>query len=157
MNNWPKQDFKSMTAYFGEVGENQTSLDLPYELCLAWDPVIKVKRATCNKKCAESLHTIFENTLKTYGLKDIKLLNLDNFGGMLNVRKMRGGNAWSIHSWGAAVDLSPDKNRLKWNKTQAQFAQKEYAPFWEIVEAEGWVSLGRARDFDWMHFQAARL
>ena len=29
--------------------------------------------------------------------------------------------------------------------------------FWEIVESEGWTSLGRARDFDWMHFQAPRL
>lgn len=157
MNNWPKQDFKSMTSYFGAVGENQTSLELPYELVLAWDSAIRVKRLTCNKKCAKSLYTIFEKTLKTYGLEDIKRLDLDNFGGSLNVRKMRGGTAWSIHSWGAAVDLSPDKNRLKWNKSQAQFAKKEYVPFWEIVEAEGWVSLGRVRDFDWMHFQAAKL
>ena len=33
----------------------------------------------------------------------------------------------------------------------------EYAAFWQFVEAEGAVSLGRARDYDWMHFQFATL
>jgi hypothetical protein len=36
-------------------------------------------------------------------------------------------------------------------------AQPEYAPFLDLWEAEGFVSLGRARNFDWMHVQAARL
>jgi hypothetical protein len=28
---------------------------------------------------------------------------------------------------------------------------------WRIIEGEGAVSLGRARNFDWMHWQFARL
>jgi hypothetical protein len=79
------------------------------------------------------------------------------FGGCLNVRKMRGGSAWSIHSWGAAIDLDPDNNQLKWASPKATFSKKEYEPFWKIVEAEGWTSLGRRRNYDWMHFQAAYL
>lgn len=43
------------------------------------------------------------------------------------------------------------------NHREASFARPEYEPFWAIVEEEGLVSLGRTRDFDWMHFQAARL
>jgi hypothetical protein len=157
MNNWPKQNLQSMLDYYGPVGENQSRLDLPYSLKLAWDTNTVIKRLTCNKKVSESLHTIFEKTLKTYGLKEIQRLRLDVFGGCLNVRKMRGGSSWSIHSWGAAVDLDPDRNTLKMTNKQASFAKAEYRDFWKIVESENWVSLGRARNYDWMHFQAALL
>ena len=158
MNNWPKQNYASMVDYYGPVGENQTLLVLPYTLKLAWDSTSVVKRLTCNVKVAESLHSIFEQTLKVYGEKELRKLKLDVFGGCLNVRKMRGSaTSWSIHSWGAAIDLDPDKNQLKWDNTKATFAKKEYEPFWKIVEGEGWVSLGRQKNYDWMHFQAAKL
>jgi len=55
------------------------------------------------------------------------------------------------------VDLDPGRNQLKWGRDRAVFARPEYEPFWQIVESEGLVSLGRAKNFDWMHFQAARL
>lgn len=157
MNNWPKQNYKSMVAFYGEVGQNMTQIVLPYQMKLAWDEGVIVKKMSCNEKCAESLHTIFEKTLKIYGQKDIQKLRLDLFGGCVNVRRMRGGSSWSIHSWGAAVDLDPDNNLLRWGKDKASFAKKEYNDFWKIVENEGWTSLGRARNFDWMHFQAANL
>jgi hypothetical protein len=156
-NVWPKQGYASMTAFYGGPGENQTQLVLPYPMVLAWDTDTVVKKITCNKKCAESLHNIFEKTLKTYGLDNIKKLRLDLFGGCLNVRKMRGGSSWSIHSWGAAVDLDPNNNQLKWGRDRATFAKKEYQDFWKIVEAEGWISLGRLKNYDWMHLQAAKL
>jgi hypothetical protein len=154
---WPKQDYTSMVNFYGPVGENQTRVEMPYKLKLAWAPTTELSRITCHQKVANSIHTIFEKTLKAYGEKDIVRLRLDLFGGCLNVRKMRGGSAWSIHSWGSAIDLDPDRNQLRWGRDQATFARKEYDEFWKIVEAEGWVSLGRARNFDWMHFQAALL
>ena len=154
---WPKQDYKSMVNFYGPVGENQTKLDVPYKLKLAWAPSTTLTKITCNERVAKSLYTILENTLKTYGEKEIVKLRLDLFGGCLNVRKMRGGSAWSIHSWGAAIDLDPDSNQLKWGKDQASFAKPAYNDFWQIVEAEGWISLGRERNYDWMHFQAAIL
>lgn len=114
MNNWPNQNYTAMVEYYGSVGENQTLLILPYTLKLAWDPTSVVKKLTCNVKVAESLHSIFEQTLKVYGEKDLRKLRLDVFGGCLNVRKMRGSTtSWSIHSWGAAIDLDPDNNQLK--------------------------------------------
>jgi hypothetical protein len=157
MNKWPKQNYESMVEFYGNIGENQARLDLPYSLKLAWDQNIVIKKITCNEKIHKSLYTIFENTLKAYGLKEIQKLKLDNFGGCLNVRKMRGGTNWSIHSWGAAVDLDPDRNALRMTDKQAVFARPEYNDFWKIVQAEGWVSLGKVRNFDWMHFQAAVL
>lgn len=154
---WPKQGYNSMVNFYGPVGENQTRLDVPYKLRLAWAPQTTLTRITCHQKVAKSLYTIFENTLKTYGEKEIQKLRLDVFGGCLNVRRMRGGSAYSIHSWGAAVDLDPDNNQLRWASPKATFSRKEYNEFWKIVEAEGWTSLGKARNFDWMHFQAASL
>lgn len=154
---WPKQDYTSMVNFYGPVGENQTSLDLPYKLKLAWDLNTSLSKITCHQKVTKSLYTIFEKTLKTYGEKDIQKLKLDIFGGCLNVRKKRGGSSWSIHSWGAAVDLDPDNNQLKWGRDKASFAKKEYEEFWKIVEEQGWVSLGRKCNMDYMHFQAANL
>ena len=154
---WPKQDYNSMVDFYGPVGENQIKLEVPYKLKLAWAPSTTLSRITCNQKVAQSLGIIFDNTLKTYGEKDIEKLRLNMFGGCLNVRKMRGGSAWSIHSWGAAIDLDPDNNQLKWASPKATFSKKEYEPFWKIVEAEGWTSLGRRRNYDWMHIQAAYL
>jgi hypothetical protein len=158
MKNWPKQTYSEMVDFYGPIGENQMSLILPYHLKLAWDQSIVVKKITCHKKVAESIYSIFENTLKIYGEKSIKKLRLDVFGGCLNVRKMRGSNtSWSIHSWGAAIDLDPENNLLKWGADRASFAKKEYDDFWKNVEKEGWVSLGNSKNYDWMHFQAAKI
>lgn len=156
-NNWPKQNYSDMVKFYGNVGTNQTSLTLPYEMKLAWDLDSKVTKITCHTKVKDSLERIFKNTLDHYGLETIKELRLDVFGGCLNVRKMRGGSSWSIHSWGAAIDLDPDRNQLKWGKDKAVFAKSEYEPFWKIVEAEGWTSLGRVKNIDYMHAQAANL
>jgi hypothetical protein len=154
---WPKQDYNSMVNFYGPVGENQTKLEVPYKLKLAWAPSTTLTKVTCHQKVAKSLYTILENTLKIYGEKEISKLRLDIFGGILNVRKMRGGSSWSIHSWGAAIDLDPDNNQLRWGKDKASFAKPVYNDFWKIVEAEGWVSLLKERNMDAMHIQAARL
>ena len=90
-----------------------------------------------------------------YAFQEIQRLRLDLWGGCLNVRTMRGGTRYSLHSWGIAVDYDPERNRLKWGRDRAAFAQPEYDPWWRLWEEEGWVSLGRHRNFDWMHIQAA--
>jgi len=53
--------------------------------------------------------------------------------------------------------MDPDNNQLKWGKDRASFAKPVYNDYWKIVEAEGATSLGRSRNFDWMHFQFADL
>lgn len=146
-----------MVKFYGKLGENQTSLVLPYSMVLDWDKNTTVKKMTCHEKIHDSLKNIFVKTLDHYGLDKIKQLRLDQFGGCLNVRKMRGGSSWSIHSWGTAIDIDPDMNQLKWGKDRASLAKAEYLPFWKIVEGEGAISLGRLRNYDWMHFQFARL
>lgn len=153
---WPKQS--AMDAFYGPKGTGQTMLTLPFPMRLAWDLDSAVPRFSCNKKVAESLERIFARTLDHYGIDEIRRLRLDLFGGCLNVRKMRGSaTAWSIHSWGCAVDVDPDRNQLKFKRAQATLDNPEFDPFWRIVYDEGAIGLGRERDYDWMHFQFARL
>lgn len=154
-NVWPLQ--KNMTAFYGPVGTNQTTIDIPFSMVLAWDKSITARRMTLNKKCAASALRVLQRVAEIYTEKERADLGLNLFGGSLNVRKMRGGSSYSMHSWGTAIDFDPERNQLNWKAPKARLSHADAIPFWREWEAEGWVSLGRARDFDWMHIQAARL
>lgn len=97
------------------------------------------------------------NVLNSYGLDEIKRLRLDKWGGCYNIREIRGGNKMSMYSWGIVVDYDPVRNKLKWGGDKATFAKREYDNWWKCWEDEGWLSLGRQRNFDWMHVQASTL
>lgn len=152
---WPRQN--AMDAFYGPKGTGQTMLMLPYQMRIAWDLSSHISKFSCHSKVSENLHRIFARTLDHYGIDEIKRLRLDLFGGCLNVRKMRGGSAWSIHSWGCAVDIDPDHNPLNAHRAQATLDDPPYDAFWSFVYDEGAIGLGRERDYDWMHFQFARL
>lgn len=152
---WPTQ--AGVPKFFGNPGTNLVTMEFPYPMVLAWDPDVVVKHTSCHKKVAEPMRRVFENALKVYGHKAIVDLRLNRFGGLFNKRKVRGGSRWSMHAYGIACDIDPDRNQLKWNKSKATLDEKVYEPWWKIVEAEGAISLGRERDYDWMHFQFARL
>jgi len=142
---------------FGHPGDNLTTIIPAYDLRLSWDPAVVVSRISINASCADSAGRIFQDTLEHYGIEEIRRLRLDLFGGCYNQRRVRGGTAWSIHAWAAAIDLDPERNALRMDHKEAAFARPEYADFWKIVESHGWTSLGREKDYDWMHFQAPGL
>lgn len=152
---WPHQ--RDVSEYYGPVGKNQVMLELPFPMYLAWDVSTVVRRISIHEKVCDSAARALKNIKDHYGQQNLHSLRLDLFGGCLNVRKMRGGSSWSMHSWGIAIDFDPSRNKLRWGRDKAALARPEYIPFWEIWEAEGWVSLGRARNYDWMHVQAARI
>lgn len=152
---WPHQN--DVRAFYGDVGTNQVLLDLPYPMLLAWDKRRTIKRISLNRRCAESAGRAFEKIAGTYTDAERRALGINLFGGSLNVRQMRGGTRYSMHSWGIAIDFDPERNGLHTRAPQARLSHQDAVPFWEAWEAEGWVSLGRARGFDWMHVQAARL
>jgi len=152
---WPRQS--ECMRFYGEPGSNQVKCNVPFTMVLAWDTRSKLTSYTCHRLVKDPMERIWNRTLEHYGYDKIVQLRLHYFGGCLNVRKMRGGSAWSMHSWGIAVDIDPDRNALRMNKKQATMSKPEYDKFWEIVYDEGAISLGRERDFDWMHFQFARL
>ena len=149
-----------VAAFYGAAGGPDCTAGsclLPFAFPLAWDDSQKVTRFACHRRVAASLTKIFAEAAAHYGEAEFRRLKLDRFGGCYNYRNMRGGTSLSMHAWGIAVDLDPINNQLRWSRDRASFARPEYEPFWAIVEANGATSLGRAKNYDWMHFQFAGL
>lgn len=152
---WPRQ--KEVSKIYGHVGTSQVQLTVPFPLKLAWAKSTIVKKISVHKLVKEPTERVLKSVLDHYGIDEINKLGLNLFGGSLNVRKMRGGSSWSMHSWGIAFDFDPERNQLKWGKDRAQFAKPEYE-FWNKAwENQGAIGLGRARNYDFMHYQFARL
>ena len=128
-------------------------INLPYPMFLNWATSTYVNRISCHTMIADKLSNVFKEILQVYGLKRIKELQLDDFGGCFNYRLMRGGTQLSVHSWGLAIDLDPDRNLLKETSKTARFARPEYKPMIEIFYKHGFENLGVEKNFDWMHFQ----
>ena len=152
---WPRQ--KDVRAYFGEPGTGLVSMPLPFPMRLAWDTGTRVEKMQIHKAVAESAHRAFMAELDVYGHDKLVELGMDLFGGCYQPRNMRGGSSLSMHAFGIAIDRDPLRNQLRWDRSKANFAKPEYKPMLDIWAGEGWISLGRERDFDWMHQQAARL
>ena len=153
---WPRQS--DVAGFYGPAGApacTAGSVVLPFPFPLAWDDSQRVTRFSCHIKVAASLMAIFHDAAKHYGEDEFRRLKLDRFGGCYNYRAMRGGTSLSMHSWGIAVDLDPINNQLKWTRDRATFAEPAYGPFWAIVEGHGATSLGRTKNYDWMHIQFA--
>lgn len=163
---WPFE--KDCQRFYGAPGSGQVTLQLPYRMRLAWDLRKAVEKFSCHAQVKTSLEQIFEQVKNAYDETSRRDLGLDLFGGCLNVRRKRGGSSWSMHAWGIAVDLDPARNDLHSTRKStytangrlhrhARMSDPEYETYWRIVESTGAISLGRARDYDWMHFQFARL
>lgn len=151
---WPLQ--RDCMSFYGGVGLRQVKLALPFAMRLAWDKGTPIRAISVHEKVHDSAARAFERIADAYDEAARKKLGLDLFGGSLNVRQMRGGSSYSMHSWGIAIDFDPERNQLKWGRDRARLAQPDAETFWKIWEGEGWVSLGRAQNRDWMHVQAAR-
>lgn len=144
------------TAKYGkpnQAGSYLVSIKLPFPMRLAWDKNTIVKTMRCHKLVADQLTAIFTEILQVYGLAKIQELGIDLFGGCFNFRQMRGGSDWSRHSWGIAVDLDPERNQLKETSKTARFARPEYKQMIDIFYKHGFVSLGREKGYDFMHFE----
>jgi hypothetical protein len=156
-HNWPTQYTDEFNDFYGNQGDQLISVPLPFTHKFSWQLDKKINAFKCHSKVADSIHSVLTKVLDHYGPEEIKRLRLDVWGGCFNIRPIRGGSKPSMHSWGIAIDYDPNRNKLRWGADKAVFAAEVYRPWWEFWEEEGWVSLGRARNFDWMHLQAARI
>ncbi len=151
---WPRHREAEMNAFFGRPGTNLVRITPPYQLYYAGRPVPTI---TVNAKIAAPVLRILNRVLDHYGRDGVSELKLDQYDGCYNNRSVRGGTRRSTHAWAAAIDWWAAQNQLSWGRPRARLSAQIYIPWWEAWEAEGFVSLGRARNYDWMHVQAARL
>jgi len=152
---WPHE--KDAELFYGSPGANHIRLQLPYQMRLAWNPDQVINSFIINRRCAASAQRVLTKVLNHYGFEDIKRLRLDLFAGCFSNRSKRGGSAKSMHAYACAIDFDSANNRLRWDNSKAKFAQPEYDAWWMFWEEEYWVSLGRERNYDWMHVQAAQI
>ena len=145
---------QEILAKYGKPGpSNLVIINLPYPMKIAWDPLHTVNKMQCHKLVANNFKGVFNDILAEYGIAKIQELGIDLFGGCYNFRQMRGGDEWSRHSWGIAIDLDPSRNQLKWKKNKAQFAKPEYKKMIDAFYRNGFKGLGPEKDYDWMHFE----
>lgn len=133
--------------------KNLVMINSPFPLKLSWNTRSIVRKIQCHKLIAEDLENILKDILKEYGQEKITELGIDIYGGCYNCRPMRGGSEWSMHSWGIAIDLDPEKNQLRWGRDKASFAKPEYKKMIDIFYKYGWENLGVEKNYDWQHFQ----
>lgn len=142
---------------YGQPGDphNLKVIDLPYTMRIAWNLSKTVSHIQCHSLVANNLISIFTDLLTHYGLPALQELEIDLFGGCVNFRLMRGSKTkWSRHSWGIAIDLSPTKNGLKTKWKDAQFSKPEYQFMVDTFYKHGFISLGKEKGYDAMHFEA---
>lgn len=154
-NHWPADNPEALRNHYGVPGANLVRVLPPYPLY--YDGHELEQGFACNVLVRPSLDRIFAQILEHYGPARIRALKLDQYSGCYNNRPITGGTRLSTHAWGIAIDWWAARNSFRADHTTAALAGDEYIPFWEIWESEGWISLGRLRNFDWMHVQAARI
>ena len=142
-----------MSKYGAPGDKNLVKITLPFPLRISWDLQYSIDSFMCHKLVAEKMVKVFEDLLAHYGLAEIQRLGIDLYGGCYAYRKMRNGTDWSRHAWGIAIDLDPARNPLKATSKTAQFAKPEYKAMIDIFYKNGFVGLGREKNYDWMHFQ----
>lgn len=173
MVNWPKQDPGSMNEFYGNPDKNRdgrcdpdweaaniVKIVPPYTLYYPMEDKRGklVKRAKkwetlrVHKRCAESLTSALSEIGKSFSAEEIRKYELDLCGGTHVFRLKRNGRSLSIHSWGAAIDLSHLINYYgrKYDAGAGMMPFKAAA----IFQKRGWIWL---QSNDAMHFQAARL
>lgn len=152
---------RDMSRFYGHPGPAVEAqlvfVPCPWELKIAWDIRQKTRRIRIHRKCADSLAEVLERQWEHYGERGLEAIGVHLYGGSYNHRRMRGGSSWSTHAYAAAIDWDPARNALRTKAPHARLSHADARDWWEIWEAAGWLSLGRARGFDWMHVQAALL
>jgi hypothetical protein len=153
-NPWPKQDQKSLTAFYGPAGNvRMATIGVPYKMYLYNGPANVVK-ISVHEKLAASLERILKELGKRYKTDEARTESgVNRFFGVYANRAMRGGSLPSLHARAAAIDLDANRNGL-----HAHWPSRARMPLevMEIFAREGWLAAGAFWSRDAMHFQATQ-
>ncbi|MCL2324957.1 MAG: glucosaminidase domain-containing protein [Proteobacteria bacterium] len=149
----PKQSLvRSGNSVYGARGSsNLTTITFPYVMYYGSS---EMRTMRVHKLVADRVVKIFQDTMAAYTPEEIERLGLNRTAGCFNERKVANSDVWSTHSWGIAIDIDAANNPMK-STGREPLASPEAAKFWDIVESHGGRSIGRAKGYDWMHFQFA--
>ena len=154
---WPTQaEVRSGKSMFGPAGceGDLVSIAPPYTLYYEGQPLRTIR---VHRLIATHVAAALREVLEHYGPAEIRRLGLDQYGGSYNYRSSTGGSTLSMHAWGIALDFAPATNAYSTHAPAATLSHPDCERWWQIWESHGATSLGRARGYDWMHLQFARL
>ena len=149
-NPWPASTQEALREFYGAPGDesNLVTIEFPFPMFYAGK---RVTKSRCHLRVAASLKRVLTE-IGSLGEREI-LEEAEDYGGIFNFRPKRGGTSYSVHSWGAAIDLDADDNTFR-----DTWPINADMPL-EIMEAfarEGWQSAGAFWGYDAMHFEATR-
>lgn len=154
---WPSQaEVRSGRSIFGKAGDESNLVNVKPAYPLYFEGR-KVSTVRVHQLIAGHVEAAFKEVAEAYTQDEIHALGLDDYSGSYNYRKTASGRSVSMHAWGIALDFAAGKNAYHQTRKTASLAKPECAKWWEIWERHGAVSLGRERDYDWMHLQFASL
>lgn len=115
--------------------------DIPTELEIGVIP----KKLYCNKDMVEPLTLAFKYLIERNFIKELK-----TWDGCFNIRKKRGLNSASLHSWGIAIDINAAWNGLNMKPQLSE-------GFVKCFTDAGFEWGGTWDRLDGMHFQLAKI
>lgn len=154
---WPTQaEVRRGNSRFGAPGNENMLMSIVPAYPLYYEGKA-VRSIRVHQAVALHVQEILREVLAHYGQEAIHRLGLDQYGGSYHYRRTSGGGSLSMHAWGIALDFAPETNAFRTKAPRATLSLPECEAWWQIWEKHGAVSLGRERNYDWMHVQFARL
>lgn len=147
---WPADNEVALTRFYGKAGDESQLVSFEFPFPMYYEGK-RILRSRCHHKVKDSLLRILTEIGDRWGQTRGVIEEAEDYGGIFNFRKMRGGSTISRHSWGIAIDLDADDNgnRVAWPVNADMPIE-----IMEIFAREGWLSAGAFWGRDAMHFQA---
>lgn len=166
-NGWPSDKSADLDSFFGKPRKNNCSaiesrivkVDSPWRMPLDWNMSQSRSFFKVHERVAPSLERVLTSIEANYSKAEIEKLGLNRFSGDYVCRQITGGSRMSTHAYGIAIDFYGSRNQLRrttHDTPPPTLAHLDCQKFWEAFEKEGWYSLGRSQNYDWMHVQAAK-
>lgn len=149
---FPHDDTAALIAFYGKPWENPALLThVTPPFAMRYEGAV-VHGVLFHVKAAPALTAAMAACWDHYGhdQAQIDAAGLSNYSGSYNYRNVRGASSLSCHSFGAAIDIDADHNRL--GSTHGRMPQ----PVIDAFKAQGffWGGDFKSRK-DFMHFQGA--
>ncbi len=154
------EGLEEIKAKYGDPGHEAFSREwfnkhiktfrLPVELRLSWDPGTVVNKILAHEDVGDAMVDAIAEIAWFYRDEFVEKYNF--YGGTYAYRKKRGGDEFSTHAWGIAIDFNPHLGRFGSIEDAASYPR----PIVQAFKERGFEWGGEWSWPDAMHFQAAR-